>query len=84
MHRLQHCLSILHLQIISLGFLTKLFITFLIFRIDCTVTAADMSKYQGYLENHPSQQLFKAFIAFILQPLHVSAFTGHHQSEHTM
>jgi hypothetical protein len=40
--------------------------------------------YQGYQENHPSQQLFKAFIVFVFWPLHVSSFTGHHQVEHTI
>jgi hypothetical protein len=40
--------------------------------------------YQGYQENCLSQQLFKAFIVFVLRPLHVSAFTGHHQAEHTI
>jgi hypothetical protein len=40
--------------------------------------------YQGYQENRPSQQPFKAFIVFILRPLHESAFTGHHQVEHNI
>jgi hypothetical protein len=40
--------------------------------------------YQGYQKNRLSQQLFKVFIVLILQPLHVSAFIGHPQAEHTI
>jgi hypothetical protein len=42
------------------------------------------SSYQGYQKNRLSQQLFKVFIALILRPLHVSAFIGHPQAEHTI
>jgi hypothetical protein len=38
----------------------------------------------GYQENRHLQQLFKAFIVFILRPLLVSALTGHHQVEHNI
>jgi hypothetical protein len=39
--------------------------------------ARALSRLSG--KNRPSQQLFKAFIP---QPLHVSAFTGHHQAHY--
>jgi hypothetical protein len=49
---MQHYPYILHLQIIYLGFLSKLFITFLIFHVDYMVTAADMSKCLLKLKNN--------------------------------
>jgi hypothetical protein len=48
-----------------------------------TIATAFLNQgYQGYQENSPSQQLFKAFIVFYTSAANVSAFTGHHQAEH--
>jgi hypothetical protein len=39
---------------------------------------------QSYQKNRLSQQLFKVFIVLTLRPLHVSAYIGHLQAEHTI
>jgi hypothetical protein len=42
------------------------------------------SENQGYQKNRLSQQLFKVLFVLKLRPLHVSAFIGHPQVEHTI